>query len=481
MADRDEVLIVGSGPNGLAAAITLARAGRRARLIEASDTLGGGCRSAALTLPGFIHDTCSAIHPLAVASPFFREMPLAEHGVEWVYPPAAFAHPLDDGTAVVVERDLTVTAANLGPDGAAYQRLIGPYVRDFSPLTDETLGPLRFPPRHPLALARFGALALLPAATLAKIAFRGKRARAMFAGVAAHSMLRLEAPVSAAYALVLATSAHAVGWPMPLGGSQTISDALVEILRGLGGEVETGRRVTSLDEFPDARAILLDIGPRQLASMAGERLPESYRRRLEKFRYGPGVFKIDFALNGPIPWKAKACARAATVHLGGTLEEIAASERAAWGGQHSERPFVLLVQPSMFDPSRAPAGKHTAWAYCHLPNGSAKDMTGAIEAQIERFAPGFRDCVIARHTRGAVEMEAYNPNYVGGDIMGGAQDIWQTFTRPMFSLRPYTTPLKGVYLCSSSTPPGGGVHGMCGYHAAKVALREMGSGRRATG
>ncbi len=481
MADRDKVVIVGSGPNGLAAAITLARAGRRVRVIEASDTFGGGCRSEALTLPGFVHDTCSAIHPLAVASPFFREMPLAEHGVEWIYPPAAFAHPLDDGTAVVVERDVAVTASNLGPDGAAYQRLIGPYVRDFTPLTDETLGPLRLPPRHPFALARFGALAVLPAATLTKIAFRGKRARAMFAGVAAHSMLPLEAPVSAAYALVLATSAHAVGWPMARGGSQRIADALVEILRGLGGEVETGRRVTSLDEFPDARAILLDFGPRQLASMAGERLPESYRRRLEKFRYGPGVFKIDFALNGPIPWKAKACARAATVHLGGTLEEIAASERAAWGGQHSERPFVLLVQPSMFDPSRAPAGKHTAWAYCHLPNGSAKDMTGAIEAQIERFAPGFRDCVIARHTRGAVEMEAYNPNYVGGDIMGGAQDIWQTFTRPMFSLRPYTTPLKGVYLCSSSTPPGGGVHGMCGYHAAKVALREMGSGHGATG
>ncbi|MEO6061379.1 MAG: NAD(P)/FAD-dependent oxidoreductase [Thermoflexales bacterium] len=474
MADRNKVVTVGSGPNGLAAAITLARAGRSVQVIEASDTLGGGCRSAALTQPGFIHDTCSAIHPLAVASPFFREMPLAEHGVEWVYPPAAFAHPLDDGTAVVVERDLAATAANLGPDGAAYQRLIGPYVHDFTPLTDETLGPLRIPPRHPFALARFGALALLPAAILAKIAFRGKRARAMFAGVAAHSMLPLEAPVSAAYALVLATSAHAVGWPMPRGGSQRIADALVEILRGLGGEVETGRRVTSLDEFSDARAILLDVGPRQLASMAGERLSESYRRRLGQFRYGPGVFKIDFALSGPIPWKAKECARAATLHLGGTLEEIATSERAASGGRHSDRPFVLLVQPSLFDPSRAPAGKHTAWAYCHLPNGSTKDMTAVIEAQIERFAPGFRDCVIARHTRGAVEMEAYNPNYVGGDIMGGAQDIWQTFTRPMFSLRPYTTPLKGVYLCSSSTPPGGGVHGMCGYHAAKVALREMG-------
>ena len=471
-----DAVIIGSGPNGLAAAITLATAGRRVLVIEGSETIGGGTRSAALTLPGFVHDVCSAIHPLGVASPFFRDLPLAKHGLAWVFPPAAIAHPLDDGTAVLVERSVEATAAQLGPDAAAYRRLMGPLAADWRNVLAEMLGPLRFP-RHPLSLLRFGPPALLPAASLARLLFRGERARAVFAGMAAHAIMPLEWPATAAFGLVLGMLAHAVGWPMARGGSQRIADSLAAHLRSLGGEIVTGQWVGRMDDLPPATAALFDVTPRQLESIAGDRLPPSYRRKLRGYRYGPGVFKVDYALDGPAPWRAAECLRAGTVHLGGTLDEIAASERAIWRGEHAAHPYVLFVQQTPFDPTRAPAGKHTAWAYCHVPHGSTVDMTGAIEAQIERFAPGFRDRILARSTRTAAEMAAYNPNYIGGDINGGVQDLRQLFTRPVASLSPYTTPdfgeasMSGIFLCSSSTPPGGGVHGMCGYWAAQAALR----------
>lgn len=463
-------MVVGGGPNGLAAAITLAQAGRKVLLLEGRDTVGGGSRSAALTLPGFTHDVCSAIHPLGLASPFFRQLPLADHGLAWIQPDAPLAHPLDDGTAVVLERSIGATADHLGDDGRRYRRLMGPLAADQPKIVREFLGPLR-PPRHPLALARFGLLAIWPAAVLARTLFKGERARALLAGMAAHSMMRLEQPATAAFGLMLAVLGHAVGWPLAKGGSQRIADALASLLTSLDGEIATGREVTSMEELPAAEAVLCDVTPRQLLSIAGPRLPAGYRRRLQGYRYGPGVFKIDWALDGPIPWRAAACARVATVHLGGTLPEIAASERAVWRGEHADQPFVLLAQPSLFDPGRAPRGKHTAWAYCHVPNGSTFDMTERIEAQVERFAPGFRSRVLERHVMTAVQMEAYNPNYVGGDINGGLQDLRQLFTRPTARLVPYSTPAPGLYLCSSSTPPGGGVHGMCGYFAAQAALR----------
>jgi len=465
-----DAIVVGSGPNGLAAAITLARAGKSVRVLEAKDTVGGGTRSAELTLPGFVHDICSAVHPLAVGSPFFRTLPLDAHGLEWIYPPAALAHPLDDGTAVVVERSIAATSETLGRDAGAYRRLMKPLVADWDKLAREFLGPLRFP-RHPIAMARFGLLALWPAVTLARALFRGERARAVFAGMAGHSILSLDWPATAAFGLMLGILAHAVGWPIPRGGSQAIADALASYLRSLGGEIVTGHSVECIEELPPHRAALFDVTPRQLDRIAGKQLPEGYRRKLRGFRHGPGVFKMDFALDGPIPWKAEECRLASTVHLGGRLEEIAAAERAVWSGEHPDRPFVLLAQPSLFDPTRAPEGKHTVWAYCHVPNGSTFDMSDRIEAQIERFAPGFRDRVLARSIRTAIDMERYNPNYVGGDINGGVQDLRQLFTRPVARLVPYSTPAKGVYICSSSTPPGGGVHGMCGYHAAQAALR----------
>ncbi len=466
-----DAIVVGSGPNGLASAITLARAGRSVLVLEAKDTVGGGTRSAELTLPGFVHDICSAVHPLGAASPFFRTLPLPEHGLEWVYPPAALAHPLDDGTAILVESSIDATAARLGRDAATYRHVMKPLAADWPKLAHELLGPLRFP-RHPIAMARFGALALWPAKTLAKLLFRGERARALFAGMACHSIMPLESVTTAAFGLVLGTLAHAVGWPIPRGGSQMIANAMASYLQSLGGEIVTDRHVESIDELPPHRAVLLDVTPRQLVRIAGQSLPAGYRRRLEGYRYGPGVFKMDFALDGPIPWKAEACARAGTAHLGGTLEEIATSERAVWRGEHPERPFVLLAQSSLFDSTRTPQGKHTAWAYCHVPNGSTVDMSERIEAQIERFAPGFRDRILARSARNAIEMERYNPNYIGGDINGGVQDWRQLFTRPVARRVPYSTPAKAIYLCSSSTPPGGGVHGMCGYFAAQAALRD---------
>jgi phytoene dehydrogenase-like protein len=467
-----DAIVVGSGPNGLAAAIVLARAGVSVRVLEAAATVGGGARSAELTLPGFVHDVCSAIHPLGVSSPFFRTLPLAEHGVEWIEPPAALAHPFDDGSAALLERSPEVVVRGIGEDEARWRRLFAPLVRDAEPLLEDILAPVHVP-AHPIALARFGARAAPPATTLARLSFRGEKARGLFAGLAAHSMLRLDRPPTAAFGLVLGLLGHSVGWPFPRGGSQRLSDALASYLRALGGEIETGRRVESLAELGDTRAVFLDVTPRGLLALAADRLPDRYRRGLERYRYGPGVFKLDWALDGPIPWRAEGCARAATVHLGGTLAEIAASEAAPGHGEVVERPFVLLAQQSLFDPTRAPAGQHTAWAYCHVPNGSTVDMTARIEAQVERFAPGFRERILARSALGPAEIERYNANYVGGDINAGAATLSQLFTRPVARVSPYTTPLPGVFLCSASTPPGGGVHGMCGFHAARAGLEYL--------
>jgi phytoene dehydrogenase-like protein len=465
-----DAIVVGGGPNGLAAAIVLAQEGFSVRLLEAADTVGGGMRSAELTLPGFVHDVCSAIHPLGIASPFFSRLPLARHGLEWIEPPAALAHPFEDGDAVLLERSPEAAVPALGEDAARWRRLFEPLVRDAEPLLDDVLAPAHLP-AHPLALARFGTRAAPPASLLARLSFREAKARGVFAGLAAHSMLPLGRPPSAAFGLMLGLLAHAVGWPLPRGGSQQLANALASYLRALGGEIETGRRVASLAELDDTRAILLDVTPSGLLALAGDRLPPRYRRRLERYRYGPGVFKLDWALDGPIPWRAEDCARAATVHLGAGLEEIAASEAAPARGEIAERPYVLLAQQSLFDPTRAPAGSHTAWAYCHVPNGSSVDMTDRIERQVERFAPGFRERILARSALGPTDLERHNPNYVGGDINGGAAILSQLFTRPVAQLSPYTTPLPGVFLCSSSTPPGGGVHGMCGVHAARAAQR----------
>ena len=465
--------VIGAGPNGLAAAITLARAGVETRVYEQADVPGGGTRSDELTLPGFVHDICSAIHPLAVASPFFAQLDLDRFGLEWLESPAPLAHPFDDGTAVVLERSIDATADGLGADARAYRRVFEPLLRGWPSLRDELLGPLVHLPRHPAALARFGVRALLPASIAARRLFKGDQARALFAGLAAHSILPLEAAGSSSFGFLLATVAHAEGWPFPRGGSQRIADALVATLEACGATLETGREIGSLDEL-DAPLVFCDVAPRTLVRLADSRLRDArYRRQLSAFRHGPGAFKVDWALDGPIPWNAAECGRAATVHLGGTLDEIAVSERAAWRGQHVDEPFVLLTQPSLFDATRAPAGRHTAWAYCHIPNGSAVDMTEAIERQVERFASGFRDRILARHVASPADLEARNPNLVGGDIAGGAQTLRQLAARPVLRLVPYRTPLDGVYLCSASTPPGAGVHGMCGYLAARAALARI--------
>ena len=466
-----DAVVVGSGPNGLAAAIVLAQKGLSVILLEARETLGGGTRTAELTLPGFLHDICSAIHPVGAASPFFRALDLHGYGLNWIYPPASLAHPLDDGTAILLERSIEQTADSLGVDASPYRKLMEPLSVESDRIVKDLLGPLKLP-RYPKAFIKFGRYAFRSAYGLAESLFKGERGQALFAGLGAHSILPLERPFSASFALMLGSLGHAVGWPVTQGGSQKIADALEGCLRSLGGHIETNVCIRSLDELPQATAVLFNVTPRQFLKIAGTKLTARNRRYLQSHKYGPGVFKVDWALDGPIPWKATECVRAATVHLGGTLAEIAYSERSVWEGRHPDKPFVILAQQSLFDTTRAPAGKHTAWGYCHVPNGSTFNMTDRIEAQVERFAPGFRECILARHVMSPADLEEYNPNYMGGDIAGGAQEFWQLFARPRLRDRnPYATPIRGFYLCSSSTPPGGGVHGMCGYHAAITALR----------
>jgi len=468
-----DAIVVGSGPNGLAAAITLARAGLKTVLREAQATIGGGLRSSELTLPGFTHDVCSAVHPLALSSPFFRTLPLADFGLEWVQPPAALAHPLDGGKAVMLERSVDATAAALGGGGPDWRRLHAAFVEGWPGLSRDVLSPPVRLPRHPILMARFGLQGLRSATGLARGALHGTEARALFAGNAAHSFLPLDEPGTAAFGLLLSVAGHAVGWPIARGGSQRFADALAGYFRSLGGEIQSDAPVERLDEVRSARVVMLDLTPRQIVQIGGASLPEGYRRALERYRYGAAAFKLDWALDGPVPWSAPECARAATVHLGGTLEEVAASEAAPPRGKVHDRPFVLFVQPTLFDPSRAPAGRHIAWAYCHVPNGCTLDLTGHIERQVERFAPGFRERILARSVLTPADLERRNANLVGGDISGGMMDLRQVFARPVPSLTPYRTPLRGVYICSASTPPGGGVHGMGGYHAASAALARL--------
>ena len=468
MAGLDAV-VVGSGPNGLAAAITLARAGLSVRVYEAADTIGGGLRSAALTLTGVTHDVCAAVHATALASPFMQSLPLAAHGCEFVHPDAPFAHPLDDGTAIVAERSVAQTAANLDvADAAAYRKLLEPFAARAQTLMAALLNPPSL--AQPWLMATFGVKAVRSATALAAGTFRAERGRALIAGAAAHSMLPLDYAATAGFALALNASAHGIGFPIARGGSQRFADALASYLRSLGGELVTGTHIAAMRELPPARALLFDVSPRQLLSVLGDRVPPGYARAVGKFRYGPGVFKMDWALNGPVPWRARECARAGTLHIGGTLAEIARSENDAFHGRICERPYMIVVQPSAFDGSRAPTGTHVLWGYCHVPHGAAVDMRARMEAQIERFARGFGDCIIARHAMSPVDMERHNPNYVGGDIACGVSTLRQTFVRPVLAINPHVTPIKDIYLCSSATPPGIGVHGMCGHRAAQAAL-----------
>jgi phytoene dehydrogenase-like protein len=471
-----DAVVVGGGPNGLAAAIVLARAGRSVRLYEAHNAVGGGCRSAGLTLPGVIHDVCSAVHPLGRSSPLFRELRLERHGLEWIEPAIQLAHPLDDGSAALLHRDIAATTSSFGhpDDGRAYRAWITPMAADWELIVASLLGPIRplKVARHPFRLARFGLPALLPAATLAR-RFRSPAARALVAGAGAHSFLPLTSVLSGGLGLALLVSGHAVGWPIPRGGSQRIADALAATLREFGGEIETARRVRSLRELPAHRAALLDLSPRDVLGVSDGRLRGAYAAQLRRFRHGPAAFKLDLVLDGPIPWRNPEVARAATVHLGGRLEEIEASEEAVGRERVHDRPFVLLCQPSAFDPSRAPEGRHVVWAYCHVPNGWDGDASERILAQVERFAPGFRDRILARHVLRPADLEAYNANYVGGDINGGLMHWAQFFTRPAVRWDPTSTPDPGIFICSASTPPGGGVHGLCGLHAAESALRRM--------
>ena len=478
MNERYDAVVVGSGPNGLSAAIELALNDKHVLVIEGSDEIGGGTRTTELTLPGFRHDVCSAAHPFGPASPFLSRLPLDEHGLRWITPPVSVAHPFDDGPAAMLEGTVSATAAGLGDDEPAYRRVVGPLADDADPIIAGSLGPLLRIPRHPLAMARFSLSALLPASRFAAH-FATDRAQGLFAGLAAHSVLPLDHVATNGVGLVLALAGHRNGWPIAAGGSHTITDAMAAYLRTLGGEIRTGWWVRSLDELPPADATLLDVTPAQLVAMAGDRLGGRYGRRMRRWRYGPASFKVDYATSDPIPWSDPAVSRAATVHVGGTFEEIAESERAAWEGRAADRPFVLLTQPTLFDPSRAPEGKHVVWAYCHVPEGWVGDATEAIDAQIERFAPGFRDTILARHTMGPAAYEAYNPNNVNGTIAGGAVTLRQLVARPRFSPDPYATPIDGVYLCSSATAPGAGTHGMCGFHAARAALSGVfGMGRR---
>jgi len=470
-----DAVIIGSGPNGLSASIRLAQAGFSVLVVEGSDTIGGGTRSAELTLPGFTHDICAAIHPLGLASPYLRKLPLHEHGLEWIQPDAPLAQVMDEGT-VVIEKDLDATAEALGADGKIYRKMMAPMVRDWDALMEDFLGPLPMPPKHPIAMTRFGLLALRSAKSLAG-RFQGAKARAAFAGMAGHSIMPLEWPLTAAFGLMLADLAHAVGWPVSKGGSQNITNAMASYLKSMGGEIRTGEWISSLDSLPPSRVLLFDLTPRGLLKLAGGKLHTSYKRQLENYQYGPGVCKVDWALDGPIPWRDPATLRAGTVHVGGTFEEVAAAEAEVWKGKHPEKPFVLVAQQSLFDPSRAPKGKHTGWAYCHVPNGSTRDVSDLMERQIERFAPGFSDRILAKSAMTAMQMEAYNPNYIGGDINGGVQDWKQLFTRPAVQWNPYRVPgdfgKLRAYLCSSATPPGGGVHGMCGFYAAESAINYL--------
>jgi phytoene dehydrogenase-like protein len=474
MAEQDpDAVVIGSGPNGLAAAIELARRGATVLVLEAENEVGGGTRSAELTLPGFTHDVCSAVHPMGILSPFFRELPLAEHGLRWLRPRASVAHPMPDGRAVMLYRSLARTGEGLGRDARAWARMVAPFLDDPHSLLADAMGPLRVP-AHPIAMLRFGLRAAFSANRLARLSFRGERARALFAGCAAHSVLPLGQPLSAALGLLFAITAHVEDWPVAQGGSHAITRALASYLRSLGGRIETGRRIERLDQLPDARVVLFDTSPEQLARIAGDALPAGYRRRLGRYRYGPGVFKLDWALDGPIPWQDPACREASTVHVGGSLEELCASERDMFRGRHSERPFLILCQQSEVDPTRAPEGRHTGYAYCHVPHGSTVDRSDAIERQVERFAPGFRDRILARHAMNTADFERSNPNYKGGAITGGVADAFQLWTRPVARLDPYSTPNPRLFLCSAATPPGGGVHGQCGYWAARSASRRLG-------
>ena len=465
-----DAVIVGAGPNGLAAAIRIAQHGFSTLVLEGNDKAGGACRTAELTLPEFQHDVGSAVHPLAMASPFFLSLPLEKHGLAWIEPELPLAHPVSDQVVAVLKKSVEETSVALGKDASAYTRIFGPIVSSSQNLLEEFLQPIIHVPRHPLLAARFGIQALLSARQLVRSYSLGETAAALFAGLAGHSFLALTSPGSAAFGLMLGMLGHSVGWPIPRGGAQTIANALVEHLKTLGGKIRTGVFVKSLSELPASRVILLDVTPRQLLRLTGQQLPTGYRRRLEHFRYGPGIFKVDYALHQPVPWIHEACQQAGTIHLGGTFDEVAQAEAQVAQGKCPDRPFLLLSQPTLFDPSRAPAGRHILWAYGHVPNGSTFDMTERIEEQIERFAPGFSDRILFRRSTPAPELETQNPNLIGGAITGGANDLWQVVARPTLSAVPYRTPLKGVFLCSSSTPPGGGVHGMCGFHAANAAL-----------
>jgi len=465
-----DAVVVGSGPNGLAAAVEIARAGHSVCVVESRDTIGGGARTAELTAPGFLHDVCSAVHPLGAASPFFRSLPLAQHGVEWIHSPACLAHPFDQGSSAVLYKSIENTSATLGLDGAPYEKLFSVLARNSEELVQDILAPPTHLPRHPIRLMRFGIHGIQSAQRFSNRRFHASRARGLFVGIAAHSNMPLDASPTAAFGLLLGMLGHVAGWPIVKGGSQKLSDALASYFTSLGGKIITGTHVNSLRQLPTSKAIIFDLTPRQVLKLTFDQLPPSYRWELQKYRYGPAVFKIDWALSSPIPWKSRDCLKAATLHLGGSAEEIVAAESEVAKGRCPERPFIILAQPSLFDETRAPAGQHTAWGYCHVPSNSKIDMTERIEAQIERFAPGFRDCILHRHTMTAPDFEKYNPNYVGGDIGGGVQDLVQIVGRPSLRVTPYAMPAKGMFICSSSTPPGGGVHGMCGYHAARAAL-----------
>ncbi len=470
--DHYDAVVVGAGPNGLAAAIALGRQFNAVLLLEAAKTIGGGSRSAELTLPGFHHDVCSAVLPLSLASPFFRQLDLPQYGLEWIQPEIPLAHPFEDGSALFLHRSLEITADAMGADGKAYKKLLQPFVDGEPRLLADILKPLGFP-GSPFLMARFAFQALRSVRGLAESQFQSDRTRALFAGLAAHAMMPLEQTATAAFGIVLATLAHTVGWPIIRGGSQKLADALADCFCKDGGEIVTDQRIASMADLPKAASYFFDVTPRQLLQIEGLGLSEIYRSRLARFRYGPGVYKMDWALQAPIPWKAPVCRKAGTVHLGGSFEEIAASIRDVHAGRVSSSPYIVLAQQSLLDPSRAPAGKHTAWAYCHVPHGSTADVSELIESKIERYAPGFREGILARHTLNAAAMEQYNANYVGGDINGGLQDLRQLYTRPIASLHPYRTSVKNIYLCSSSTPPGGGVHGLCGYYAAQDLFRQL--------